>query len=425
MEPITLSNLSPASVDPRELVNRDDDARWLRDGLTAWLRSKDPSVGGAFCVLGDKGIGKSILTRRVIDDLCQVHAATTVFLIVDCRPLRNQRDIYREAATQLVAELASRRDVIEPLKAEARTLDTLTRFDTLTLRQAHEQLTQYKVSLDIGGSKSLVKWLDVQLGISLARDSKSIKQLEGEIIIDGPRLQGALVQLLEDIERHSNLRVVLYLDNIEELNHEALRKDDAREAVRKDVEALMHLSEAPCALVLNMRTYYSSVLTRRISKRCTLGPLDVAEQRGIFARRLETEDSRDQARVNGNPVVGKAIDSLAGLASTPLAFLTWAEFILDGGYYDEPDMAQALARRLATHYSTVARVIPKIAALFDAPGAIVDADVIRDACGGSDSLYRQLIDQQVILPHNYWDPREFTLDPELGFLIGRADLVGD
>lgn len=51
---------------------------------------------------------------------------------------------------------------------------------------------------------------------------------------------------------------------------------------------------------------HSQLLTRRISKRRTLGPLDAAEQRGIFARRLAAEDSRAQARVNENALVGQA-----------------------------------------------------------------------------------------------------------------------
>ncbi len=419
---ISLSNLSPASVEPSELVNRDADAEWLRGGLTAWLRSKDPAVGGAFCVLGEKDIGKSILTRRVIDDLCEVHAATTLFLTVDCRPLRNQRDVYREAATQLVEQLLTRRrEVPAPLIAEAHVFDTLTRFDQVSLQYAHEQLIQYKASLDLGGSHSLAKWLDAKLGISLARSSTTIQQLEGSIIVDGPRLYEGFVQLLEDIARHTSLRVVLYLDNVEELRHEALNRDEAREAVRADVEALLHLSEAPLALVLNMRTYYSSVLTRRISKRRVLGPLPAAEHQAIFARRLDREDPRDQAR----EAVDAAVAKLAALAQTPLAFLTWTEFILDEGRYDHDDVGEALARRLSSHYSTLAREIPKIAALFDDPAALVDAETVRAACGGSDSIYRQLLEQQVLLPHNYWDPREFNLDPELGFLVGRADLLSD
>lgn len=426
MDRISLSNLSPAAVDPRELVDREADAEWLRGGLTAWLRSADPVIGGAFCVLGDKGIGKSILTRRVIEDLREVHAATTLFLLVDCRPLRSQRDVYREAATQLVEQLLTRqRDVPPALIAEAHTFDTLTRFDQVTLKHAHEQLIQYKVSVDLGGSHSLAKWLDAKLGISLTRSLKNIQTLEGSITIDGPRLYEAFVQLLHDITQHTSLRVVLYLDNIEELRHEALSKDDAREAVRADVEALLHLSEAPVGLVLNMRTYYSSVLTRRISKRRTLGPMPAAEQQQIFNRRLEREDPRDQDRVRKSEAVAKAVTQLASLARTPLAFLTWTEFVLDEGLYAEDDMALALARRLSSHYSTIARYIPKIAALFDDPGALFDADTVRAACGSSDSVYRQLIEQQVLLPHNYWDPREFHLDPELGFLVGRLDLVAD
>ncbi len=426
MEPLFLSNLNPASVDPRELVNRDSDARWLDKGLHAWMRSPDRTLGTAFCILGDKGIGKSILTRRVIEQLRQVHSATTVFLTVDCRPLRTQRDVYREAGSQLVGDLAGRAerdvpDVPKGLLAEARSFDALTRFDTVSLRYAHEQLIQHKVSFELGSSQSLAKWLDAKFGISMLRSKQSVEQLEGFISIDTDRVREGFVQLLHDITRHSNLRVVLYLDNVEELAHEALLDDDDRERVRADVEALLHLAEAPLALVLNMRTYYSSVLTRRINARQTLGPLSAAEHRAIFDRRLQREDPRDQATVSSTPEIRAVLDRLAALAQTPLAFLSWAGFVLSRGLYDEAEIVDSLREQfLSSHYATISDAIPRIAALFENPGARVEREDVLRACNGSETLFLELVEQQVLLPHNYWDPREFCLDPELGFLNASA-----
>lgn len=423
MEPIFLTNLSPASVDPEELVNREGDGKWLRSGLEAWLGAADPRPGGAFCILGEKGIGKSILTRQVISQLREVHSGTTLFLCVDCRPLRTQRDVYREAATQLVAELQLRQKVSDALVAEAQAFDTLTRFDEVSLKHAHEHLVQYSAGLNLGVGASLFKWLEGKLGVSLNRSKKTIENLEGSITVDGPRLYEAFVRLVDDIHQNGELRVVLYLDNIEELNHEALRRDDAREAVRVDVEALLHLSEAPLALVLNMRNYYSSVLTRRISKRRKLRSLPASEQLEIFNNRLKRERDEDRKLIQESEAAQAALKQLAELARTPLAFLTWAEFILEEGLCEEQDMANALLRRLETHYSTVATFIPRVVALFASAEVGVDADAIQAACGRSDSAFRQLIDNQVILPINYWDPREFRLDPEFAFLVGRDDLL--
>lgn len=421
VEPLFLSNLNPASVDPRELVNRDADASWLENGLHAWMRSPDRSLGAAFCVLGDKGIGKSILTRQVIDQLRQVHSATTVFLTIDCRPLRTQRDVFREAGSQLVGELALRQNVPQALLADARSFDALTRFDTVSLRQAHELLTQHKLSFDLGSSQSLARWLDTKLGISMLRSKQSIEQQEGVITVDADRVREGFVKLLYDITRHSELRVVLYLDNVEELAHEALLDDDHRERVRADVEALLHLAEAPLALVLNMRSYYSSVLTRRINARQTLGPLSADEQRAIFERRLQREDVREQAAVRERPEIGVALDRLVALAQTPLAFLTWVGFLLSRGLYGEADLVKTLRDHfLRSHYSTVAAEVPVVAALFDRPDARVERERILKACKSSETLFLELVEQQVLLPHNYWDPREFCLDPELGFLIASA-----
>jgi hypothetical protein len=123
------------------------------------------------------------------------------------------------------------------------------------------------------------------------------------------------------------------------------------------------------------------------------------------------------------PELRRTIAELTKLARTPLAFLTWAEYLLEEGLWQQTDLAKALLERLATHYSTIARHIPKVAALFADADSLVELDAVRQACDGNDPLVRQLLDHQVLLPVNYWDPREFFLDPELGFLIGRADLV--
>lgn len=425
MEPFFLRNLNPASVDPAELVDSEADSRWLERGLRAWLDAKTPRPGTAFCVLGDKGIGKSILTRRVIADLAEVHRADALFLTVDCRPLRNQRDVYREAATQLVRELAVHRGgrVSDALFAEAQIFETLTRFDEVELKHAHEHLIQYKVSLDLGAKHSLVSWMMTALGIQLTRNRKSIDALEGSIAVDGPRLREAFIRLVDDLHEHAELRVVLYLDNVEELNHEALRKEDARERVRADVEALIHLGEGPLALVLNMRNYYSSVLTRRIDKRRRLRRLAQPDLRAIIERRLGREAAPVQASVTANEAIQDALSRLAELATTPLAYLIWAAYLLEEGLCAEDDLERALLGRLETHYATVARFIPEIAALFESTESSVEVEAVLAACGGSNSTYRQLIDHQVLLPTNYWDPREFHLDPELAFLIGRADLL--
>lgn len=426
MERLFLTNLNPASVDPEEIVDRDGDAQWLHDGMTAWLGSRDPRPGGAFCILGDKGIGKSILTRRVIDQLREIHLATTLFVTVDCRPARSQRDIFQRAASQLLEELEGRQDVTQALMAAVRAFAALTRFDEVTLRKAHEHLIQFKVGLDLGGATSLFKWLDTTLGISLTRSKKLIESLEGSITVNASLLHEAFVQLVEDIHRTAKLRVVLYLDNLEELRHEMIaRPASVREEVRGEVEALLDLSEAPLGLIINMRTYYSSVLTRRISKRRTLGPLTAEEHLNILSRRIQRERSEIKKRVEEDPRIQAALRQLADMARTPLAFLAWAEYVLEEGLYINSDMSAALEGRLRNHYPDLVSVIPKVAALFADNQATVGFEAVRDACGQSELILKKLLDQQVLLPDNYWDPSEYYLDPELHFLIGRGRSGGD
>ena len=39
------------------------------------------------------------------------------------------------------------------------------------------------------------------------------------------------------------------------------------------------------------------------------------------------------------------------------------------------------------------------------------------ACGGSEALRSQAIRSQIVLPRDFWEPEELTLDPELHFFL--------
>ncbi|EDM76091.1 hypothetical protein PPSIR1_41454 [Plesiocystis pacifica SIR-1] len=415
-----MTNLNPASLRPDEHVNRDREAQWLKSGLTAFLRAQSPLSGDAFCVLGDKGMGKSLLTRKVFDDLRRTHAATVLLLEVDCRPLRNQRHVYREIGRRLVDELGYRTSVPSALKAAARSFGQLARFETLSLSEAHEQLIGNKIELGLeSGEMRLFGWLRTRLNIGLERSSQVIRSLQGKVQVDGPQLQEALFALLHDIVTQTELRVVVHLDNLEELNHEAMLDESTRELVRADVEALLHLSEAPMALVLTMRTYYSSVLTRRIQRRQTLRPLGVEDHLEIFRRRAAMEPT-DIQRALEDPSLDAGLSRLAAEARTPLAFLEWTRYLLEEGRLDEEEPLEVLRARLDSHYAQIAPFIPKVASLFDSLEEVVPFEAIHRACDGRDVTVRQLQELQVILPRNYWDPQDFLLDPQLGFLLASA-----
>lgn len=106
-----LEKFDPASVDPLLLVNREKDQRWLFDRLDAYLKSTPPHGGINFLVIGDKGSGKTILTRAVIRKARSQYSDRVVFLDINCRDLCTARAVFGRIATQLQESLTSLREL--------------------------------------------------------------------------------------------------------------------------------------------------------------------------------------------------------------------------------------------------------------------------------------------------------------------------
>ncbi|MEM9453002.1 MAG: hypothetical protein AAGF11_02400 [Myxococcota bacterium] len=420
---VYLSKFRPTDVRPELLVDRDDAAEWLEHSISAYLADRDPEQGQGFCVLGSKGVGKSILTRAVLQKLKEVHAATTLFVEVDCRGALRQRKVLKQVVEQVHAELYKMNRYGSPgasreLLASAAVLKTLASFDQVERKTVHEHLTEFKAAA--GADGKLLDFIASEFQISLRRRKQ--EAIEGKVLLDDDNIREALLLLLRDIRlAHEDLDIIVYLDNIDELDHDAYWSDEGRERVRAQTLGLMQLWRAPVGLVLNMRTYYSSILLREVSKRFELLPLDDATLEQILARRLHSEQRAVQEAL-GNDLWNARRSELAGMASTPLSFLMWFEYLAERiKEPEERSMAEVLMGFARTHAATVSQdVLRRIAGIFEGVEAAVPRERLLAACGGNEALLSQAIRSQIVLPLDFWQPNEFTLDPELHFLLART-----
>ncbi len=410
--------LDPASTDPDELVNRDELVSWLRRGLDGYLRGSDKSRRRAFPILGDKGVGKSIVVRKVIDELRELHAATTLFLEVDCRRWRDQRRVYGEIARQAVDQLARRADVDEALLATARVLETIAKYDSVERKVIHEHLVQHKAAINLRGKQVLVGFLGASYDISLQRGRESRERMEGSVLFDAPRLREAVVGFFEDLRVHANFDVVLLLDNIDELDHEAIRTETERDRLRGETDGLLGLAHAPIGLILTMRTYFAGILSREVDDPKYLARMPAREHVAIIERRLQREPEEVQAAFADAACRG-CIAALAKLAPTPLALLKWFRYLAERELHASPDVRAALRQSLHERYAQIGpEWIEKVATKFEAPNQAVSREALLAACNSNESTFAQLERYQVILPLDWWQPYEYTLDPELHFLVG-------
>lgn len=417
---VYLSKFRPTDVRPELLVDREDAAEWLEHSISAYLADRDPEQGQGFCVLGSKGVGKSILTRAVLQKLKEVHAATTLFVEVDCRGVLRQRKVLKQIVEQVHAELFKMNRYGSPgasreLLASAAVLKTLAGFDQVERKTVHEHLTEFKAAA--GTSGKLLEFIASEFQISLSRRKQDV--VEGKVMLDDDNIREALLLLLRDIRlAHEDLDIIIYLDNIDELDHDAYWSPEGRERVRVQTLGLMQLWRAPVGLVLNMRTYYSSILLREVSKRLELGPLDDATLEQILARRLQNEPPPVQEALGSQRWQDRR-GALARVATTPLSYLMWFEFLAERiKDPEERSLTDLLLGFARTHAATVSPdVLRQIAGAFEHAEATVSRDGVLAACGGQEAVLSQAIRSQIVLPLDFWQPNEFTLDPELHFLL--------
>lgn len=416
-----LDYFDPVEVSPELLVNRAKRLAWLRGKFSHYFSLPDTQDRGeSICVSGQKGIGKSILSRRVIYDLRGQHSSNVIFVHVDCRACpKGWRQVFQHLCEQVIRELdemSRSHPVPDPLLATASLLWELSKYDEVSMKKVHEQVSRFSSALKLGGRRSLLSALRLNLNIDIGLDDKKAKALTGVVNFDQLSLCQSLVALFKDI-RECGLNALVYLDNIDELRHEY--RDEATLAqVMTDVKQVLELKRAPIGFLLNMRDYFTGILPRDISNFRNLKSLSQDELINILTLRLDRESRATKALIKEH--AGEAIDTLVRIAVTPLALLRWFRFL----YEDEeawslsPDtLRDGLIRYVESVYAGVPVAhIQEVAKVFESPTGMASADEIKAACGGKHAVFDQLQERQVILPVDFWHPVYYTLDPELHFL---------
>jgi Cdc6-like AAA superfamily ATPase len=102
-----LQRFKPSAIDPLYLVNRQVDLDWLVGAISTYLSDPDPRARGplSFCVLGEKGVGKTILTKAALWKLRGQFSDRAIFVEADCRRFRTAKQVIDVIAKGVVEAL--------------------------------------------------------------------------------------------------------------------------------------------------------------------------------------------------------------------------------------------------------------------------------------------------------------------------------
>ena len=416
---IALRHLDPGATNPALLIDREAERERLYAPLKEYIT--DPvSLLQRFsmAVIGEKGVGKSIFTLAVLKQLREEHSDQLVTVEVDCRRHRGWRELLFGVCDKLKLELESLSSVGQKLPEYAVDAASLLR-DLARLDHAQEAtLEEYAQSTirkgKLGGAWELAKLAKLELSLDLTITETHKSSVSGTRLLDEDRLTRMISALFTDLAR-DGLRAVVFIDNLDEVNHDSYIRAKDRDAVRREVEGLLKLEDAPIALVLNARTYFAGVFNRTLPRPIRLEPLPGALLRDVLRRRLEDETPAVHAQM-ATPEVESELVWLSELpGTTPFEFLYFVFERAQEGSLSPTEREPSVQSILLDCYPNLElEELCKIVRAFDGQARISRDDLEKAL--GSDYLFEQAMLQQAVLPVDFWVPKMFSLDARLRHL---------
>ena len=315
--------VNPNTTEPEYLVDRDDEQRKMlaifEDYLNQWKAY--PSTGlrdARILVTGDRGVGKSILTRAVLKSLGDKNPKTVVPIYVDSRNLR-----LRQSLVQMAKDLVKRlrplveghRDEVLPLLDQ---LELLTKGDRVTQAKVNEIATRYG-SKAKAGIDAVVK-LGSEFIWEQTRHVGTTTGVEADVTED--LLRSALTALLGFMaEQKLPWMVVVFYDNLDQMLADH-GDDDVLAVFRRILEI------GPCLAIVHIRTEaFVDDLGRDITEKFEVGSLGHTELIEVLERRLMVALPEVQEAL-ALPTNRDALNRLAKCTGNVLTFLRWTFALL-------------------------------------------------------------------------------------------------
>ncbi len=414
--------VNPNTTEPKYLANRVElRGRMLgvfEDYLQQWRR--EPSEGlrdARILVTGDRGIGKSILTRAVVADLAEKHDQTVIPVHVDSRNLHLRQalvQLARDVEAQLRPLAEQHREELLPLLDHLR---LLTQGDRIS-RDKHSAIaTKYGSTAKVGVER-VVK-LGGQFSWEQTRQHSSGRTVEAEVT--EAVLRSALKALLKFMaEREHPWMVVVYYDNLDQLL--ALRDaDDILSSTRLILEV------GPCLAVAHIRSEaFVDNLGRDFTEKFEVDPLGQAELLEVLDRRLLTAPPEVRAALGAGGHGREVVERLADCTGNALTFLRWllalqrrvpAPFPAD--WHGDATLGQ-IARHALPGQAPDLELLQRLGRIVD--GAATRWFSRQHLSGGgtetlSDDEIEQLVRLQVLLPRfRFEDAGDLLMQPTLDLL---------
>lgn len=349
--------LEPLSVEPRFFVNRSAETERLKKRLRNWISYQKSD--GLILIRGERGIGKSIFGRAVLQDIALEFPLRVISVVVNDRFVGDQSAL-RKLAQALANEA---RDALERTgrnKEIALWIQPL-----MELIYADRLTTGLKVGQtgekSEGGEHgiSLLKTLSSKGFIHTKSATSMGLELGSSLDVTPELLKQAVIALLEHLK--TDFSVIIFFDDLDQAANM-----DNMERARATIEGVLELS--PCIALLHLRSEVPFPdVTREGHNSIELDTLPAEELLRIVRHRLEntnkTEAAQRDRSLMGEPGAWFPFEAFVQATGNPYVYLRWMSAAIDNCTQWPPEESwwtENRLRRLAVE-STLSSLEPRLA----------------------------------------------------------------
>ena len=314
--------IQPLSTDPKYLINRNDERRKLLARLTDYLETEVASA--RILITGDRGVGKSILTRAILTEFAHQNQQNVIAIILNARGVG-----YRKFLQEFARELASN---VRPHAQRWKTPYVDVWLDELLLLANANQITasqlegiNRKYGVDASLSTPGFSPLLFQIGTKFVWDESrsTATSVQRTLVVTDDLVHDAIREMLVRLQKMDDpLTIAVFYDDLDQAFES--REDSVIEG---NIQQILELQ--PCLAIAHIRTEAMYPNIRRvIDKEFVIQSLPPSELLEMLKHRSTSIKKSDAREALKGSAVWTAFQQLAEVSENPLAFLRWSAALL-------------------------------------------------------------------------------------------------
>lgn len=393
----------PEGIDPELFVDREEEREDLKRRIDTALRTRGIE-GIRFLGTGERGIGKSILFRKILKELNQEREF--LFVLIDGRECRDEVELLKSLCKALCNALREEFGEDNKVLAEAAYIEDLVEKSKITKRNATSIMKSTKA--ERGVEIGLIPFLKTKLGVTDESAEREEAFEEYQFDINAPFLRDLLNSVIEMVaEEH---KLLFFIDNLDQIYE--------KERIFEFLRLLLAIKKP--IIVATVRTEALVTELRRDFRRIVrLKELNEEALMRVLRKRLEVCDEEDRGSIDDSRLF-KVADTLKALTGNPLAFLTWIEFLCNNTDLNPRTAIEDLKKYVDAHFPDfLSEELERISKFFLKEGNEYKEkeDILKDILksGFSPGLFDRLYERGVLVSNDIYNPRYYKLAPEFAF----------